>query len=478
MKCPKCGKEMPEGSLYCEYCGEDIHIVPDFEPELEQSIQQNMDSILEGLAAPEPEGSVPKRHFPEIKRWQLALSSGILLALAAGIVIWQVYGYNSKDYQMNRGQRYVSAGNYDRAISCYSRALVLDENDIELTFLLAEAYYLKNNKVEYEYLLRRIVQNPAASTEQLERAYGRLIAIYRAREDYQTINDLLLASNNAALLSTYQNYVARAPEFSIKEGYYTSIQPLKLTASGAGKIYYTLDGSEPDGSSSQYTAPIILEKGDYLIKACFINDNGIVSPVAVKEYHIEIDEIPEPVVSALSGEYYLPVKIEVTGGEGEIFYTTDGTTPTYSSTAYTGPIPMPLGKSTFKFAQIVNGVTGNVVERSYQLTLSTVYTPENAVADVTEYVLETGKIHDREGHFGETAAAYRYEYQYVITIDESGDFYIVAELLYSSENLSERTGTNYAVNAYTGELYRLEQDKRGRYTLIEIDRNINSEEEE
>ena len=34
MKCPNCGAEMEEGKLYCEHCGEDIHIVPDFEPEV------------------------------------------------------------------------------------------------------------------------------------------------------------------------------------------------------------------------------------------------------------------------------------------------------------------------------------------------------------------------------------------------------------------------------------------------------------
>ena len=33
MKCPNCGEELKEGYLYCEKCGEEIMIVPDFEPE-------------------------------------------------------------------------------------------------------------------------------------------------------------------------------------------------------------------------------------------------------------------------------------------------------------------------------------------------------------------------------------------------------------------------------------------------------------
>ena len=35
MKCPLCNAEIKEGSLYCEVCGEDIHIVPDFDPVIE-----------------------------------------------------------------------------------------------------------------------------------------------------------------------------------------------------------------------------------------------------------------------------------------------------------------------------------------------------------------------------------------------------------------------------------------------------------
>ena len=49
MKCPNCGEEMAEGKLYCEHCGEDIHIVPDFEPELERSLELTMNGILEDL---------------------------------------------------------------------------------------------------------------------------------------------------------------------------------------------------------------------------------------------------------------------------------------------------------------------------------------------------------------------------------------------------------------------------------------------
>ncbi len=478
---------MPEGSLYCEHCGEDIHIVPDFEPELERSIEQNISNMLEELydedeKEPGQESfmkEAPSKTFTQkpfhIRKWKLALILGGIFA-AALIAAWSLYSYNSEEYQADRGAYYAKAGKYDKAISCYSRALELDSDNIDLMFSLAEVYLLKNNKIEYEFLLRDIVRDSAASTEQLESAYSKLITIYRAREDYQTINDLLFSCESELILSIYQNYIARAPEFSIKEGDYASIQPLNLTAFGTGKIYYTMDGTEPTEDSTVYTAPIILEKGDYVISAYFVNDKGISSDIVTREYHIEIDEIPAPDVSVPSGEYSFPVNIEVKGEEGEIYYTTDGSDPTYSSSPYKGPIPMPLGRSSYKFAQIVNGVTGLITERTYQLEMNTDYTPGQAVAAILEYSLDIGKIYDEAGHFDESGAAYQYQYQCVMNINDISDFYVVAEIQRSSDGTTARTGSNYAVNAYTGEFFRLERDKYGNYSLIIIEKSASQAE--
>ena len=344
----------------------------------------------------------------------------------------------------------------------------LDEDNIELKFRLAEVYLLKNNKIEYEFLLREIARDSDATGEQLERAYGKLIAIYSAREDYQTINDLLLASNNANLISTYQKYLARPPEFSIKPGYYTMIQPLKLSAFGSGKIYYTLDGSEPSAESTQYTAPIILEDGDYIVKALFINDNGIVSSVTSGEFHVEFDEIPAPEVNLNSGDYNFPINIEVLNDTEEVYYTTDGSTPTYASQLYSGPIPMPLGKSNFKFARIENGVTGNVTERNYQLVMNTSFTPQQAVDSVMQYAMSIGKVYDTEGHFDESGDRYQYEYQYVTNINRVDDFYVISEIYCGADGSLTKTGNDLAVNAYTGAMFRLHRDRYDRLSLSEI----------
>ena len=45
MICPRCGYEMKEEHLYCERCGAEIQIVPDFEPEIQNSIEETLSTV-------------------------------------------------------------------------------------------------------------------------------------------------------------------------------------------------------------------------------------------------------------------------------------------------------------------------------------------------------------------------------------------------------------------------------------------------
>lgn len=480
MKCPNCGAEMKEGTLYCEHCGEDIHIVPDFEPEIEYNMEQTLNDIAREM---EPQSDAEEKQKPlqnaaELQDWDevpqeekarhpfrwkfivLALVLVVVAVVCTGFGISYSH-YHSAEYQTQCAREFVAKEEYDQAITCYERALEIDSENITLKFELADIYFQKNNKMEYEYLLREIVTDPAATTEQLESAYGKLIAIYAARDDYKTINDLLQNCGNVNIMSKYQSYMAMDPEFSLQEGYYTSIQPLKLTTFGSGKIYYTMDGSEPDAGSSLYTAPILLESGDYCVKAIYINENDISSKVVTKNYHIEIEELNAPDVTTVSGDYEFPINIEVSDGE-DVYYTTDGSDPTQNSSVYTGPIPMPLGKSVFHFIRIAEGRKSEIIEKSYQLVMNTEYTPEEAVQDVINYCIQSGKIWDASGSFEESGAAYLYQYQYVTNINKVDDFYVIAEIYRGEDGTLTRTGNLFAANAYTRELYKLQLDENSR----------------
>ena len=61
MNCPKCGKELLEGQLYCENCGGEINLVPEFETEIEKSMAESIQSIIEDVAPEVEEASKKKR---------------------------------------------------------------------------------------------------------------------------------------------------------------------------------------------------------------------------------------------------------------------------------------------------------------------------------------------------------------------------------------------------------------------------------
>lgn len=465
MKCPNCGAEMKEGHLYCEQCGEDIHIVPDFEPELEHNIEQNLGHIVDEVTqTKEPDKrKTTKRQIKNLAGWGVV--GVVALCLVVGVVM--LFQYFSPEYQTKKARQATTKGNYEKAIQYYTRAMELDKFNVDLKFELAEVYFMKNEKTEYEYWLLDIVDDPGTDAEQLESAYGKLIAVYKARGEYQTINDMLMKCQNETIKAAYHGYLAQAPQFGVSPGEYTEVQALKLTVTGKGKIYYTMDGSVPDEHSEVYTAPILLENGTYRICAVFVNENGVYSETAYGQYYIDVEELEAPEINADGGEYSSPINITVINDAENIYYTTDGSEPTMDSQRYTNPIPMPLGVSTFKFARLETGRTSQVVERTYTFVLDTELTAEAAVDKVREHSLAIGKITDNSGHFDDTKACYQYQFLWVTNINDINDFYVIAEVLVDVEGISTKTGNYYAVNAYTGNLYKL-QISEGIYTLIEI----------
>ncbi len=473
MRCPNCGAEMPEGYLYCEQCGEDIHIVPDFEPEVELNIEQTISEIAVDIKENQTEENEEEKSsllkFLGVSNrilFVVIITVACLMGIAAGV---RVYQYNSAEIQIEKAVLCVEQQEYDRAVKYYYRALELNNGDISTKFQLAEVYFLKNNKIEYEYLLREIIGDSNATKEQVESAYGKLIAIYRAREDFDSINKILMASNNADVLYAYQDYVAMPPEFSIQEGFYTEMQPLKLSAYGKGVIYYTLDSSVPDENSEQYIAPIILDDGKHTVSAYFVNEYGIASEAVTKTYQIEIENLQKPNVDTLSGEYSIPTFIVISENNEDIYYTTDGSEPSLSSTLYTGPIPMPLGKSSYKFIRSEGGKTSEVVERTYNLVLNTAFTIERAEKAVVDYSLESGKIYNREGNAYYTTDKYIYQFQHTVNINDEGHYYVISEIQCSEDGTQTKTGNHFALDLYNGRFFKLLIDADNNYTLVEIE---------
>jgi hypothetical protein len=137
---------------------------------------------------------------------------------------------------------------------------------------------------------------------------------------------------------------AAAPSFSVGTGTYTAVQMVSLTDATPGTaMYYTTDGSTPSSSSTLYTGPITVSATE-TINAVATATGYSPSAVASAVYTIHLlPYAASPSFSVASGTYVTvqTVSLSDSAAGASIYYTTNGSTPTTSSTLYTGPITVP-----------------------------------------------------------------------------------------------------------------------------------------
>ncbi len=496
MKCPNCGNEIKEGHLICEVCGSEIRIVPDFEPEIENSITETL-STLAALQDEEPEhkeelpspaseeAEKPKtepviideeeRKEKEARRVQRSRQLGVIIAvgimLLFTVISWMVYSWHIQtvDYQIEQAMECAERGDYKQAIAYLDTAYHKDDTQAGILFLKADYCYLLSDNESALQALKQIIDKGIYSYEEVEEAYDKMITIYTKEDRYEEINELLLSCQEESIVNMFQGYMAKEPQFSYIEGDYAEVIPLKLSSNTSGTIYYTTDGSMPDENSQIYTAPLFLENGDHTISALFINDYGIRSEVVTKAYHINLEVPNAPVVELYSGIYTQPMMISVIGQEGcKTFYTTDDSQPTKDSVPYSGPIPMPLGTTNFKFVNVSeDGIYSDVTMRTFTLRLRNTISTDEAVERLISRLVETHYLLNASGKVELQSGTFSYQFSSVLQIGED-TYFTINEYYDDGTGLMSRTDKVFLVQVYTGAAARLGYDENGEFAAVPI----------
>jgi lysophospholipase L1-like esterase len=153
-----------------------------------------------------------------------------------------------------------------------------------------------------------------------------------------------------------------APTSSVAGGTYASAQTVALTPPQWGaKVYCTLDGSTPTVGSLLYSAPLTIS-GDMVVKAISVLAPFTISLVTTATYVISSGPVATPIASPAAGTYLTAQSVALfcaTAG-ATIYYTTNGSTPTTSSSVYTGPITV-AASETIKAYAVKSGRTDSSV---------------------------------------------------------------------------------------------------------------------
>ncbi len=494
MKCPNCGNEMEEGHLICEVCGNEIRIVPDFEPEIENSItealstlaalqdEEQADKKAETVQEPdekqeEAEAVDKEKAYREEKKriYERSRKLGVLIAvgimLFIALIFWMFYSYHVQtvSYQVDKAKEYAARGDYEEAISYLDNAYKKDDTQARILFLKADYFYLMTDNESALQALKQVIDKGIYPYEDVEEAYDKMITIYTREERYEDINELLLSCKEDSIVNMFQSYMAKEPEFSYVEGDYAEVIPLKLSSNTSGTIYYTTDGTMPNESSQVYTAPLFLENGDHTISALFINDYGIRSEVVSKSYHINLEVPNAPEVELYSGIYTQPMMISVNEQAGcSTYYTTDESQATKDSVPYSGPIPMPLGTTNFKFVNVSeDGIYSDVTMRTYTLRLHNTLTTDEAVERLVNRLVEIHYLLNADGKVELQSGTFSYQFSSVLQIGEDV-YFTINEYYDDGTGLMSRTDKVFLVQAYTGAAARLGYDENGEFAAVPI----------
>lgn len=204
---------------------------------------------------------------------------------------------------------------YESAKEEFKKALQLSPEDIMIFFDLAEAYFGLEDYIDAAVYLEQalaVAENvgpgEAINTEQYVSLTVKLSECYSYTGEDQKQVELLKHSLEVTgserikeLLSTYYPEPVAS---DVADGEYEVEAVLPINLSGAGRIYYTLDRTEPTSVAKEYTENISLPAGTYEIKAITVNEYGFSSKVSTFRYTVTaVDYLSRAIERVLNKEY-------------------------------------------------------------------------------------------------------------------------------------------------------------------------------
>ncbi len=141
-------------------------------------------------------------------------------------------------------------------------------------------------------------------------------------------------------------------------------------ATEGATIHYTIDGSTPTASSPTYSSPITIN-ATMTVKAIAVKAEMKDSGVASTSYIITVPQVATPTMSPNGGAVDKGTTVTITCATdgADIYYTTDGSTPSASSTKYTTPITVNEGMTINAIGIKAEWLDSSVVTKNFKIKL-------------------------------------------------------------------------------------------------------------
>lgn len=304
MTCPHCGGEMLPEQVFCEHCGKERLLVPVYEPEIEESVAESMHNIMDDLG-----GNAPNQNHTKENTSNNSINS-------VNRVSADNTSASKEPHVMKQLNFFVFS----------VLALVILVAVFSIVFYL----YTENS---YDYHYQKAIS--AFETHQMEEAV------------YQTDYCLAKEPDNVELLL-------------LKLHIYLQ-QSMKEQALETANLILAYDAENEE--ALECVIAEYIENEDYLKLSKFLEK--CTAAEIKQKYSQYLASFPE--YSEAEGEYDAAVSLKLFSvGNGDIYYTLDGSTPSKYSTRYTSPIKLISGEYLVSSVYINEyGISSEVVIKKY-----------------------------------------------------------------------------------------------------------------
>lgn len=354
MICPNCNAEISDDLLYCPKCGQEIQFVPYYEPEIEQSINDTLSDL-----------QVDEEEIESVD-------------YTSGQEEIEFIDLEAEKKEPDMPEEYKDSIDYDYEDEFdeeYDLDYFDEFDDDELHLVYHFLKFMKESKwrwlviamflviitliiMGFLRISRYIYQNNSSQYQ------AELASIAAAEGDYASAIDYM---ERAVILSNEDTSL----KYRLAE-YYFQNQEMEKGILMLWEIIYTKDANYQAAYKKmiEYYASI----QDYaMIEEILSNCDDMIIINQFVDYLAN-----EPEFSSPEGTYEEIIYISLnSNSNGTIYYTTDGTMPTYESPIYNEPILLDLGIHKIN-AFFVNsyGIESDVVSKTYTIDIRVPNPPE------------------------------------------------------------------------------------------------------